>query len=175
MRERYTVMFQRHFPDVVRFIRRRVSAAATAEDIAADVFLVAWTKFDPEKPFDRPWFYRTALNKVMNHWSRVAHNRDIETAFARLAQEPPSPGDILDRLAVEQALARLRPREAEAIRLTEWEGLDASEVASVLTCSVQAVWKLLSRGRATLRQLLSDADAPSMDAAVRTLAGNHEA
>lgn len=144
---------------IVRYAERRVESAAVAEEIAAEVFTVAWQKWDPSDPFDLRWLYRTAANKVMNHWERRKHGHAAEVALKRGAEEPPEPPDMLERLALLDALDRLKPREAEALKLTVWEGLSADEVAWVLDCSVTAVWKLLSRARQGLRRIYRPDDA----------------
>lgn len=155
----FSAFFEQHFATVVRYVQRRVESYSVAEEIAADVFTVAWVKFDPLLPFDLPWLYRTAMNKVMNHWTRVNHGREVGTALERLVEEPGAKLDHLDRLAVQQALIRLNPREAEALRLTVWEGLNGAAASQVLGCTVPAFWKLLSRARQHLRTQLDPVEA----------------
>jgi DNA-directed RNA polymerase specialized sigma24 family protein len=64
----------------------------------------------------------------------------------------PEPGDS----ALAAALGRLRTADRELLMLTAWEGLDASQVASVLGCTPQAVHTRLYRARTRLRADLDD-------------------
>lgn len=151
----FNVLFAENYALIVRYAERRVESTAVAEEIAAETFVAAWVKLDPAVPLDLRWLYRTASNKVMNHWTRTKNRKSAEGALTRLILEPGSRPDTLDRLAVRDALSRLRPRESEALMLTVWEGLSADEVAEVMDCTLAAAWKLLSRARGNLRKLLS--------------------
>lgn len=151
----FNVLFAENYGLIVRYTERRVESSAVAEEIAADTFAAAWEKLDPSSPFDLRWLYRTASNKVMNHWTRTKNRRSAENALTRLAEEPAIRSDLLDRIAVRDALSLMRPREREALMLTVWEGLSADEVAEVMDCTIAAVWKLLSRARGNLRRLLA--------------------
>ena len=42
--EQFRALFAENFDDVWRFARRRVNGAAEAEDVAAEVFAVAWRR-----------------------------------------------------------------------------------------------------------------------------------
>ena len=50
-RKAFTELFDAHFPAVLQFLQRRCRTAEDAEDIAADVFRVAWEKQDPRHPY----------------------------------------------------------------------------------------------------------------------------
>ncbi|CAL1690753.1 hypothetical protein MMB232_00887 [Brevundimonas subvibrioides] len=57
---------------------------------------------------------------------------------------------------VNRALAALPERQREAIVLCHYQELGNIEAAGVMAVSVEALESLLSRGRRTLRQTLSD-------------------
>jgi RNA polymerase sigma-70 factor (ECF subfamily) len=155
-RRAFVALFDAHWDEVVAFLRRRVRDPQEAEELASDVFRVAWEKQDPDAPFQRAWLYSVALNKLRNHYRHHDRRGSAEAALVRRAEESPDGLHIDERLALEQAMASLPAREREALRLTYWEGLAASEVAAVLDLRVGTVWTLLTRARNKLKAALSD-------------------
>jgi RNA polymerase sigma-70 factor (ECF subfamily) len=65
-RVRFRVMYEEHYPAVLRYVRRRTAPEA-ASDVAADTFLAAWRRFDevPERE-PQPWLYATARRCLAN-------------------------------------------------------------------------------------------------------------
>jgi RNA polymerase sigma-70 factor (ECF subfamily) len=55
---------------------------------------------------------------------------------------------------VAEAMARLRPDEAELLRLWAWEQLGPAEIAAVLDLTPNAVSIRLHRAREKLREIL---------------------
>src|SRR5665811_1071682 len=72
--------FEATYPDLVRFVRRRVHPSH-AEDIVADAFLVAWRRFD-ELPADaadaRAWLFGIAQRTLL-HGPRGQRRRQALT------------------------------------------------------------------------------------------------
>lgn len=149
--EVYAELFDAHWPAVLGYMRRRVADREEAEEIAADVFRIAWEKLDPHDPFGRPWLIATAMNRLRDHYRRRHRRTEAERALARLIEEQPHRADIEDLVGLRQAMSSLAEREREAVLLTYWDGLSATEVAEVLGCQPGAVWTLLSRARGKLR------------------------
>src|SRR3954447_26401425 len=100
------------------YVMRRCDAEA-ADDIVADVFLIAWRRRAelPEDPL--PWLLGTARHVLANH--ARGQSRRVRL-LDRLAAQPPAPppGSGKDaRLWV--ALARLKERDRELLLLMAWE------------------------------------------------------
>lgn len=150
----FTSLFADHYVAVLRYAERRVDDQQVAEDIAADTFELAWVRLQEGREVDRPWLFLTAAFKLRDHYKRGTRRKAAEGALARLVKERDDPMTTLDVLAVHDALRTLSDREREAVMLTYWDGLSATEAAKVLRCSVSAVWVALSRGRAKLRGIL---------------------
>ncbi len=153
--EAFVALFDANFRVVLGFLTRRVNDPADAEELAGDVFRVAWQKQDPAAPFGRAWLLKVASNMLTDHYRRQGVRGDVEIALKRRLEEAPSRLGIDDRLELQDALAKLSAREQEVLRLTYWEGLTASEVADVLGCSTSSVWTLLTRTRAKLHASLN--------------------
>lgn len=149
-------MFESDFARVVRYLERLIGDHAAAEDIAVEVFQVAWQKLDPSEPFRLPWLIRTATHKAHDRQRQQYRGAAALSAVARLAEEPPERLESIDRLALYDAMKRLSAKDLEIVRLTYWDGLTAGEVAAVLRMREGAVWTRLHRARAQLRVALDD-------------------
>jgi RNA polymerase sigma-70 factor (ECF subfamily) len=128
-----------------------------ADDIVADVFLVAWRRHEqrPAKPL--PWLYGVARRVLADYYraeSRRAH------LIERVGHETPRDVGIDDDLAgsirLASALAELSDADREALLLTAWEGLKPSEAAAVLDMTAPAFRMRLSRARRRLRSIMTD-------------------
>ena len=134
-----------------RFLARRTDPA-TADDVLADTLLVCWRRLDelPEEPL--PWAYAVARNCLAN--AQRGARRQERLAARISVVDPPresvaGPGEGDDVLA--GALARLRPEDAELLRLWAWEQLTAGEIAVVLDITSNAASIRLHRAREKLR------------------------
>ena len=154
-RDRFEAIAPTLIEPLRRFLARRTDAA-TAEDVLAETLLVCWRRAAdlPDEPL--PWAYGVARNCLRNA-ERSARRQ--ERVAARLAAEPVDPGPPED-LALHDALAALRPDDAELLRLWAWERLTPAEIATVLDITANAASIRLHRAREKLRdQLRKIADA----------------
>ena len=144
-RDAFEALFSTHATAVHRYAQRRV-APSDVEDVVADVFVIAWRKFD-EIPsgFEQPWLFRTTWNVIANR-----HRKFVELPFDSLPDSPDG-GDIADTvigdLMLQRAWLTLSARDREVLRLVAWEGLNGSELASALGISVSGAGVALSRAR----------------------------
>lgn len=151
-------MFASDFSRVVRYVERQLSDHAAAEDVAAEVFRVAWEKLDASDPFRLPWLIRTAMHKTRDYQRRQYRGAAAVDALARFSEEQPATIEHLDRIALYDAMTHLSAKDREIVRLTYWDGLSAGEVAEVLRMREGAIWTRLHRARARLRESLHDSN-----------------
>lgn len=151
----FRAMFEAHHERVVLYAESQLGYQAAAEDVAAEVFRVAWQKLDPEAPFGLPWLIRTAMNKCRDVERKVSRGHAAATALASRADVSDESGE-LERLHLMDAMARLPFRDRQLLQLTYWHDLSAGEVAEVLRMRQGAVWTRLHRARAKLRDLLGE-------------------
>src|SRR5574341_1801060 len=67
--ERFAELFDRHFPAIHRYLRRRVGPEL-ADDLAAETFTQAFARrrhYQSEHPDARPWLYGIAGNLLRQH------------------------------------------------------------------------------------------------------------
>ena len=169
-------LFEAHYGDLMRYATRRVGADA-ASDIVSSTFLVAWRRRG-DVPQDAPrlWLYAIA-RKVIGNELRARRRRERLDGRARQQPDavattaPDHAGPVTERLHVHQALAALSPRDQEVLRLTEWEGLDLTEVATALECTRTAAKVRLHRARRRFAVQLAALDgAGAADATVHSAA-----
>jgi RNA polymerase sigma-70 factor (ECF subfamily) len=173
-RDRFERLFTRHYPELVRFVGRRLGVDV-AGDVVAETFLVAWRRL-PEIPAEhaRAWLYSTARHLIARE-VRTRQRRDRLDDRARdevstaATATPDHAAVITEQLQVRAVLASLSPLDQEVLRLTEWERLGIAEVAAVLGCSHTAAKVRLHRARRRFARRLAAAEAgldaqPGLDA-----------
>ena len=156
--------FERAAPGLVEPLRRfldRRTDPATAEDVLAETLLVCWRRLEdlPAEPL--PYAYGVARNCLANA-QRSARRQDRLAARIAAVDPPresmPGPGEGDDLLT--EALGRLRPDDAELLRLWAWEQLGPGEIATVLDITANAASIRLHRARQKLKDALrKDAEA----------------
>jgi RNA polymerase sigma factor (sigma-70 family) len=110
-------------------------------DAAEDVFQDVLRKLHEKRLSTRladfhanvlPWLRTVAIRECVDAHRRTARRRGRETRAARPEQHPSSdnPGELQEVLSV--ALARLTPKEQQAIALHYFEGHDKQQTAAIL-------------------------------------------
>ncbi|WP_157419767.1 RNA polymerase sigma factor [Actinomadura kijaniata] len=158
--DRFTAVYDRHFPAVYRYVAGRLGPQV-ADDVAAETFLVAFRRratFDPAKGEVRPWLFGIATTLVAQH--RRAESRRYR-AIARLAVER-GPGDGADhaaagglRLDLARALTKLSRKERDVVLLVALADLSHQGVADALGIPYGTVGSRLSTARRKLRAALN--------------------
>ena len=154
--ELFAQLYRCHYNDVLAYVTRRVRGADPA-DVVAEVFLVAWRKWDDAAAGGLPWLFRTAAFTLQNaHRGQFREQRTVQ----KLAAQPdlpaaPDPADTYaTRSMVMQALNSLSPRDRELILLVEWEQLEIRSAALVVGISTGAARVRIHRARRHLATLL---------------------
>ncbi|WP_433218201.1 RNA polymerase sigma factor [Dactylosporangium sp. CS-047395] len=150
-------MYERHYPDVVRYGLRRLGGTAAAEELAQEVFLVAWRRRWEVPVRTLPWLYGVGRRLLANHWRAArAAPPPLELADAPVADRHDGVARLVD---VRAALGRLSEEDQEILRLVGWEQLSVQEAALVLECSTTAARVRLHRARRRLTDQLREQPA----------------
>ncbi len=163
-------LFDRYYPRVLRYCRRRLSERTWAEDVTSEVFLQVASHIGgfagrTESDF-RQWLFRIATNRLNAHLRQTLRRRALwqaATASGRIVVKSdalpsePSP-DATDWPSVCAAIGELAERDQEIVSLRFFAGCSHQEIAGVLGMSPGAVRTALSRALASLRERL---DPPS--------------
>jgi RNA polymerase sigma-70 factor (ECF subfamily) len=147
--DKFEAMFTENADLVRRYIARR-HVGDDVDDLAAEVFSIAWQRYTAiPAGAELPWLYRTAWNVLANAHRKVV---PIATDVLPEGHEP----DIADLVVADDRLRwcweQLEARDREVLRLAAWEGLSGSEMASVLQLSEGGASSALARARARLRE-----------------------
>lgn len=164
----FAALYEQYSPLVHRFLRRRLDGSEeVVEDLTEDVFVKVYEKLDRYVERGLPftaWLYRIAHNHLVDYLRTLprmsAHSLDDVAEIAEVAATA-AYSRVLDRQALEPALARLTPEQRQAIELRFIEGMSVAETASNMGRSDEAVKKLQARALANLRRYL----APTVAAA----------
>jgi RNA polymerase sigma-70 factor (ECF subfamily) len=156
-REDFRRIYDRHYDEILAYFLRR-SGQGNAQDLTAEVFLVAWRRLDAVPRGDETilWLYGVAGNVAAHQRRSVARGARLDTRLR--AVPPPERHDepelqVVRRAEYEQVLAaaeRLRPADQEILRLAAWEELPHDHIARLLGVSVSAVDQRLHRAKKRL-------------------------
>jgi len=154
------LLYERHAPDVHRYLARRAGGAA-ADDLLADVFVAALAARKRVVPHESgsalPWLYGIARN-ILRRYLR-------QSARANPPSGPPGlDWDAVDsRLDAQSQQAQLRKAidvlsesERDVLLLVAWEGLTPAEAGAALGISAVAARSRLHRARLRAQNVLAD-------------------
>lgn len=135
-----------HSVRVYRYIACRISDRHRAEELAADVFRIAWEKQLPEPP-GIGWLLATARNVIGNEYKGRRRRQELVDRLEDEARSQVPGPDTVQRAAVADVLARLRERDREVLMLSYWDELSTAELSQALGCSPSAAAVRLHRAR----------------------------
>jgi RNA polymerase sigma factor (sigma-70 family) len=150
----FEAFYRAHYSVILATLNRRLSDYGTAEDVASEVFRIAWSHHQEGGQLGLAWLYTVARNLVGNEYRRAARSTALrlkaQSNVADAAEEPHDTGADTRR-----AMMKLREADREILFMAYWEDLSGSEIAEILGCKVPTVWVRLNRARAALRTHLA--------------------
>jgi len=151
----FVLFFQEQWPRLVAGLSWSLPPGVDAEDIAQEAFAIAFSRWSLVSHHPRPdvWLFLTAL-RVANR-ARLRHLLRLRKERAAGWEGNFSANSEVE-LAVQQALLALPIRQRKAIVLRLYYGMSTRETARELGCREGTVKSLVSRGRAVLRENLSN-------------------
>ncbi|WP_020575906.1 RNA polymerase sigma factor [Actinopolymorpha alba] len=147
---RFIGLYRDNYGRVLRFVMRRVGDESEAEDLAAEVFKIAWARtVDGSSPLSPGWLFVTAQNLLRNHHrSLFRSERLLQAAEAELKTRQTTPSSVE---IVQAVVSSLDEHHRQVLVLAYWDGLSAREIAEVMQVSVSAVWVRMHRARRAFR------------------------
>jgi RNA polymerase sigma-70 factor (ECF subfamily) len=163
----FATLYEQYRPLVFRFLRRRLDGSdEVIEDLTEDVFVKLYEKLDRYVERGLPftaWLYRIAHNQLVDFVRTLprhtAQSLDVVMDVAE-HQATAEYRSVLDREALEPALARLTAEQRKAVELRFLQGMSVAETAATMQRSEEAVKKLQARALANLRRYLVEAARP---------------
>jgi RNA polymerase sigma-70 factor (ECF subfamily) len=149
-------LYRRHAGQVRAYALRRTAATA-ADDVVAEVFVVAWRRWDDVPDPTLPWLLGVA-RKVLANQRRSEHRAVALRARLQSAAAATVAPNVDHRVL--RALGDLGERDRELLMLIAWEGLSVTEAATVLGARPGTIAVRLHRARQRFARALSVHDAP---------------
>ncbi|MFT4030686.1 MAG: RNA polymerase sigma factor [Protaetiibacter sp.] len=158
-RAEFEEAYRRLLPAVSTYLARRVDRA-DVEDLAAEVFAIAWRKRAAVTPGEElPWLYRIASFQVANHRRRLAIRRRALAFFAAPDAAPAADFAFDGDQGLVRAWRSLPGAQREVLALVVLDGLSVAEAAIALGISPNATSIRLHRSKKALAAALASADA----------------
>ncbi|HEX7117137.1 MAG TPA: sigma-70 family RNA polymerase sigma factor [Longimicrobiales bacterium] len=153
-------IYRNTYPELVRFLHRKVWDVDRARDLAQEVFVRA-LRNEPVEP--RAWLFHVAANLARDEARLVVRRRRhlalLRTDAEATAAPPPDPQRQVERLerreAVRRALERLSERDREVLLL--WDaGFSYQEIAEHTGLAPGGVGTTIARARQRLVEAYAD-------------------
>lgn len=152
----WSAIYRTTYPDLVRYLNRKVWDEERARDLAQEAFARALESSGEEPPANpRAWVFRIAANLAHDDARSAIRRRRHLTLLGSETDVPsaPDPLEEIEREARERAaraaLEQLSERDRETLLL--WDaGLSYTDIAAQTGLSVGAVGTTLARARRRL-------------------------
>lgn len=161
-------LYERHHRRVYSLCLRMMTNATEAEDLAQEVFIQLFRKigsFRGESAFTT-WLHRMTVNQVLMHFRkrgvRLEQTTEDGETPVQIVQGTANPNamPVVDRIALDRAIAQLPPGYRTVFTLHDVEGYEHEEIARKLGCSVGTSKSQLHKARMKLRGLLRQQNPP---------------
>ncbi|HXG95421.1 MAG TPA: RNA polymerase sigma factor [Blastocatellia bacterium] len=156
-------LYEQHNRRVFSLCMRMLGNSSQAEDLTQEVFLQVYKKigsFRGDSAFTT-WLHRLTVNQVLMHFRKrgvkLEHTSE-EGDFTNVVETPLQSTrriSMVERLALEKAIAQLPPGYRTVFVLHDVEGYEHEEIADMLDVSVGTSKSQLHKARMRLRELLT--------------------
>ncbi len=137
-----------------RFILKRISDEATADDILQDVFFKIHIRMSSLQDSDRleAWLYQIARHAIIDHYRRPDRLIQIDETLPAPEPESAEPDAAGEIAASLREMAESLPEPyREALLLTEFGGLSQQQLADRLGISLSGAKSRVQRARQKIR------------------------
>jgi RNA polymerase sigma-70 factor (ECF subfamily) len=158
-------LLRSHYDRLFAVCRRLTGNDSDAADACQEALIAIVRnlhKFDQRSRFGT-WTYRIAVNASLDELRRRQRRPNpvdvsqLDTVRVPVGTDPS--GAVLDRIAIDRALADLAPDFRAAVVLRDVAGLDYAEIAAALQIPPGTVRSRIARGRAALADALGEPSA----------------
>jgi RNA polymerase sigma factor (sigma-70 family) len=153
----FETLCSRYQSRLLSFVRHMLGSREDAEDVLQEVFAAAFNAVlaDEREINVRPWLYRIARNRSLNHLRR-ASAVGMDSMDVHFADHGLSTGDrVLRRESFRELLADVRQlpeTQRTALLLREIDALSYEQIAHTMETTVPSVKSLLVRARISLAE-----------------------
>ena len=153
----FEVLVARYHARLLAFCRHLLGSREDAEDVLQEVFSAAFNAIlDDDRPINvRPWLYRIARNRSLNHLRRI-QAVGVDSMDVHLSEHGTTTADKVHdreefRLLVSD-IHGLAETQRTALVLREMDALSYEQIAEAMETTVPSVKSLLVRARVSLAE-----------------------
>jgi RNA polymerase sigma factor (sigma-70 family) len=153
----FEVLVARYHARLLAFCRHLLGSREDAEDVLQEVFSAAFNAIlDDDRPINvRPWLYRIARNRSLNHLRRI-QAVGVDSMDIHLSEHGTTTADKVHereefRLLVDD-IQGLPETQRTALVLREMDALSYEQIAEAMETTVPSVKSLLVRARVSLAE-----------------------
>jgi len=163
---RFQEIYLAHAGAVLTYARRRGLSAGDAEDVVAEVFLVAWRRRERLPAEPTGWLLGVA-RRVLANRQRGEGRRGalVEKLRHGSRPDPEAPVTDEDDPAIRRALASLGAADRELLELLAWDSLTRAQIAAVFGVSTGTIAVRIHRARRKLAAALATFETAAESAA----------
>jgi RNA polymerase sigma factor (sigma-70 family) len=153
----FEVLCSRYQSRLLSFCRHMLSSKEDAEDVLQEVFAAAFNAvLADDRPINvRPWLYRIARNRSLNHLRRASAT-GVDSMDVHFAENGISTSDkVLRRESFRELIAdvhELPETQRTALLLREIDAMSYEQIAQAMETTVPSVKSLLVRARISLAE-----------------------
>jgi RNA polymerase sigma factor (sigma-70 family) len=153
----FGALVSRYEARLLAFCRHLLRSREDAEDVLQEVFASAFkAMMADDRPIRvRPWLYRIARNRCLNHLRRISAI-GVDSIEDHLSEHGPSTSDLAQRREdlwqLVGDIQQLPESQRSALLLREMEALSYEQIAEVLDKTIPSVKSLLIRARRSLAE-----------------------
>ena len=168
----FEMLYSRYHRRTYSLCLRMTSNATEAEDLTQEVFIQLYRKigsFRGDSAFTT-WLHRLTVNQVLMHFRRRGVQSEKTTDDGEMPEqivngtENQNRMPIIDRIALDKAIAQLPNGYRTVFVLHDVEGFEHEEIARMLKLSVGTSKSQLHKARLKLRGLLRKQNEPAQTA-----------
>lgn len=153
----FDAIVDRYQARLLGFCRQMLNSTEDAEDVLQEVFVNAHKAIlaDNREINLKPWLYRIARNRSLNHLRRPKAEAKESMDMVPAVEESSTAAKVHNREEFRQLLSdvtKLPETQRAALMLREIEGLSYEEIAEAMETSIPSVKSLLVRARISLAE-----------------------
>lgn len=156
----FSRMFDAEFPYVCRALRRLGARSGDVEDLAQEVFVTVYDRFDTydrDRPI-RPWLFAFAFRTASNYQRLARHRREVGVVAAPEGTTEDTPEKAVHQRQQQQllleALQSVPIERRSALIMHDIDGFEAKEISTALSIPVNTVYSRVRVARDELKKSL---------------------
>ncbi len=159
----FEIIYQRYHRRTYSLALRMTQSQTEAEDLTQEVFIQLFRKigsFRGDSAFST-WLHRMTVNQVLMHFRKRSVKNEKTSEDGEIPEQAvpgsinPSKMQVIDKIALKNAIAELPSGYKKVFILHDIEGFEHEEVARMMGISVGTSKSQLHKARLKLRTLLA--------------------